>query len=242
MDPSLPQQPVFPNAARSSPLVKSKAATSTISCFPAMVKNKASLVFGLLLLMLLNWVAIPAAAKSDSTQNIVLTLPAETILHSLQQILPLDIPSQSRQLQGDIIVESLDYLAIADNVITVRGVLSGRNLVVTTRLADQNIQLRVGEVHLPVLCALHTRFDPAHHALFVTPRFTDASANGKDDGLAPMLGALAGREYQVDLDALEAMNIQVGSRSIPIAMEPIKIAGINNSLVFHMLPRVGRSR
>ena len=207
-----------------------------------MVKNKASLVFGLLLLILLNWVAIPAAAKSTPTQNIVLTLPADTILRSLQQMLPLDIPSQSRQLQGDIIVESLDYLAIADNIITIRGVLSGRNLVVTTRLAGQDIQLRVGEVHLPVHCALHTRFDATRRTLLVTPRFTDSSANDGGDGLAPILGALAGREYQVDLDALEAMNIRVGSKSIPIAMEPVKVAGINNSLVFHMLPRVGRSR
>lgn len=208
-----------------------------------MVKNKAFLLLGLLLLVLLNGLATPTAAKSnDASRNIVLTLPAETILRSLQQMLPLDIPSQSRQLQGDIIVESMDYLAIADNIITVRGVLSGRNLLVTTQLAGQDIQLRVGEVHIPVRCALHTRFDPTRRALFVTPRFADSPANDGSDGLAPMLGALAGREYQVDLDALEAMNIQVGSRSIPIAMEPIKIAGINNSLVFHMLPRVGRSR
>jgi hypothetical protein len=208
-----------------------------------MVKNKAFLLLGLLLLVLLNGLATPTAAKSkDASRDIVLTLPAETILRSLQQMLPLDIPSQSRQLQGDIIVESIDYLAIADNIITVRGVLSGRNLLVTTQLAGQNIQLRVGEVHIPVRCALHTRFDPVRRALFVTPRFVDATANNGNDGLAPMLGALAGREYQVDLDSLETMNIRVGSKSIPIAMEPVNIAGINNSLVFHMLPRIGRSR
>jgi hypothetical protein len=208
-----------------------------------MVKNKAFLLLGLLLLVLLNGLATPTAAKSkDASRNIVLTLPAETILRSLQQMLPLDIPSQSRQLQGDIIIESMDYLAIADNIITVRGVLSGRNLLVITQLAGQNIQLRVGEVHIPVRCALHTRFDSVRRTLFVTPRFADATANNGNDGLAPMLGALAGREYQVDLDSLETMNIRVGSKSIPIAMEPVNIAGVNNSLVFHMLPRIGRSR
>jgi hypothetical protein len=208
-----------------------------------MVKNKTFPRLGLLLLLLLPiCFTSPVAAKNSPSAAIVLTLPAETILHSLQQMLPLDIPSQSRQLQGDIIVTSLDQLVIADNIITVSGVLSGRNLLVTTRLAGQEIQLRVGEVHLPVRCALHSRFDTVQRKLFLTPRFSDAAVGSSSDSLAPLLGALAGREYQIDLDALEAMNIRVGSKTILLAMEPVKIAGINNTLVFHMLPRVGRSR
>lgn len=223
---------------------KTGGIADTLSYFTAMV-NKKTFHIGLLLfaLFLLPLSAL-AAAGAQGKKNIVITLPAETVLTSLQKMLPLDIPSQSRQLQGDITLESLDQLVIHDNIITVRGVLSGRNLIVTTRLAGQDIQLKVGEVRLPMTCDLHTRFDPAQHKLYVTPRFVDAAQNGdnQEDALAPLLGALGGREYPVDLDALEMINIKVGAKSIPIAMEPVKIAGIDNALVFHLLPRVGAPR
>lgn len=213
---------------------------STIFSSHLMVKHTIFRLLGTLLLAFILTMSQPDSATSAQDKSVVLTLPAATVLSSVQQMLPLEIPSQSRRLQGDIILESLSYLAIADNVITIRGVLSGRNMVVTTQLAGQDIQLKVGEVRLPVLCNLKTRFDPGHRKLYVTPSFPD-SANG-GDGLAPMLGALAGREYQVDLDALESFNIRVGGRSIPITMEPVRIAGIENTLVFHMLPRVGTPR
>jgi hypothetical protein len=186
----------------------------------------------------------PFSAAADGQRNIVLTLPAETVLASLQKALPLDIPSQSRQLQGDITVESVDRLSIRNNVISVRGTLSGKNLVVTTNLAGQDLQLRVGEVRLPVACDLQTRFDPVKRKLFVTPQFKETAQNpgNTQDALPSLLGSLGGREYAVDLDALETINLKVGTRLIPIAMEPVGIAGVDNSLVFQMLPRVGPRR
>lgn len=204
-----------------------------------MVKINVNLFLAVLLALPLV-ATTPSPSQAKPSQNIVLTLPADTVLSTLQKVLPLDIPSQSRQLQGDIIVESLDSLAIVGNTITVRGVLSGRNLVVTTQLAGQPIQLRLGEVRLPVTCALQTRFDAARRQLYVTPNFNNAG-NGNDD-LAPLLGALAGHEYLVDLDALETMNIRVGSKTIPVAMDPVHIGGANNALVFQMMPRVGTPR
>ncbi|MCL2340576.1 MAG: hypothetical protein FWC49_02610 [Proteobacteria bacterium] len=184
------------------------------------------------------------AAGNGNQKDIVLTLPAETVLASLQKTLPLDIPSRSRQLQGDITVESVDRLVIRDNVISVHGILSGKNLVVTTNLGGQDLQLRLGEVRLPIACDLRTRFDPVRRKLFVTPRFKDAAHDpaNSQDSLASLLGALDGREYAVDLDTLKTIDLKVGSRSIPIAMEPVGIAGVDNNLIVHMLPRVGPRR
>lgn len=197
-----------------------------------------------LLVMLL--LPIPAMAAGDGglQKNIILSLPAETILASVQKVLPLDIPSQNRQLQGDITLESLDRLTIRDNIITLRGMLSGKNLVVTTNFGGQDVQVRVGEVRLPMTCDLTTRFDAARHKLFVTPRFSETgnNPNSSQDPLTPMLAALAGREYPVDLDALETLSLKVGARSIPIALDPVKIAGLDNTLVFHLQPRVGARR
>ena len=185
-----------------------------------------------------------APVNNKDQGDITIILPAETVLTSLKKILPLDIPSRSEQLQGDIVLESLDRLVIHDNIISVHGVLSGKNLVVVTNIAGQDIQLRVGEVHLPMTCDLHTRFDPTQRKLFVTPRFSDtgASNNGQEASLTPLLGALGGKEHPVNLDALQLLHIKVGNRSIPIAMEPVKIVGADNALIFHLLPQVGNPR
>lgn len=195
-------------------------------------------------LLLLPCAGMSAPARNASPKNIVISLPAETVLASLQKVLPLDIPSQNPQLQGQIVLESLDKLAIHDNIISVHGVLSGRNLVVVTNLAGQDIQVKVGQVSLPMSCDLQTRFDPVKRKLFVTPHFTDPGAGGhnQEASLAPLLGALGGREQQLDLNALQQFNIKVGARSIPIAMEPVKIAGVDNALVFHLSPQVGSPR
>jgi len=213
---------------------------STLTSYIRMFLSKPLAAACLLIALLLAPMPALAAGGNGSQKYIVLSLPAETVLTSLQKTLPLDIPSQSRQLQGDITVESLDRLVIHDNIITVHGVLSGKNLVVTTNFAGQDIQLKVGEVRLPMTCDLQTRFDRNRKKLFVTPRFNDTpqNANNPQDPLTPLLGALGGREYAVDLDALETINLKVGAKSIPIVMEPVNIAALDNVLVFHLMPRV----
>jgi len=101
-------------------------------------------------LLLLPHAGASAPANAKPLRDIVITMRAETVLASLQKILPLTIPSQHPGLQGDIVLESLDRLSIADNVLSVHGVLSGKNLVMATNLAGQNIQLKLGQVPLPI--------------------------------------------------------------------------------------------
>jgi len=209
-----------------------------------MVQKNCTCALLVTLLLLLPHSGLTAPNDSQGQKNIAITLPAETVLAAIQKMLPLSIPSQNEQLQGDIILESLDRMAIHDNIISTHGVLSGKDLMVVTNIAGQNIQLRVGEVRLPMTCDLLMRFDPARRKLFVTPRFSDTGSgnNNQEASLSPLLGALGGREHPVDLDALQLLNIKIGARSIPIAMEPVKIAGKDNTLIFHLMPRVGNSR
>lgn len=181
------------------------------------------------------------AASNKAQRDIVITMPAETVLASLQKMLPLAIPSHNEQLQGDIVLESLDRLAIHDNILSLHGVLSGKNLVLVTNIAGQDIQLKLGQIHLPVTCDLQTRFDQSKRKLFVTPRFTENAAdkNKQEASVGSLISTLGGKEYPVNLDALQLLNIKMGSRSIPIAMEPTNIAGIDNTLIFRLMPRIG---
>lgn len=197
-------------------------------------------------LLLLPHAGASAPANAKPLRDIVITMPAETVLASLQKILPLTIPSQHPGLQGDIVLESLDRLSIANNVLSVHGVLSGKNLLVATNIAGQNIQLKLGQVSLPINCDLQTRFDQASGQLFVRPRFANGSQaqaqNNPAGSLDPLLGALGSREYPVDLEALQMLNIRMGDRTIPIAMQPVNITGADNSLIFRLLPRVGSAK
>ena len=204
-----------------------------------MVKNRMYRFLGSLAFACLLGALSPQGTFARAERDVVLSIPAGTVLSSIRRVLPLTVPSHSRQLQGDIILESLDGLSIDNNIITVRGVLSGHDLMLNTKLAGQPLQLRVSQVHLPVTCNLFMRFDPAHHKLFVTPRFPNAQGAGGDNGSAALFGALDGREYQIDLDDLKDLQVNIGDKTVPIAMEPVKVAGTDNILVLHMLPRVG---
>ncbi|MBM9613019.1 hypothetical protein JWJ90_01825 [Desulfobulbus rhabdoformis] len=202
-----------------------------------MVKQKTFSFFKVLLVVLAAVFLPSGPVYCGQAKSMVLTLPAETLLSAVQQMLPLPIPAQGHRLQGDIVLESLDRLSIHNNTITVAGTLSGRNLLLTTRLAGQDFQVQVGQVRLPIKCSLKTRFASKQRKLYVTPTFPD-SANGGDD-LTSMLGALADREYELDLDRLKALNIDLGNETIPVALDPIRIDATNNKLTLYLLPRVG---
>lgn len=181
-------------------------------------------------------------ARERAPRDLVLSIPAETVQTTIQSILPLAIPSHHELLRGEIILESLDQLSINNNIISVRGILIGKNLVAATNIAGQDILLRLGQARLPVTCDLFTRFDSERRELYVTPSFRDSNPNrnNQESSLAPLLGALAGREYRVDLDTLRLIDITIGDRLIPLALDPVNMVGENNSLIVFLQPKVHR--
>ena len=182
---------------------------------------------------LLFFVAAPSVQAAG--RDITVTLPAETVLEAVQKILPLTIPAQISGVQGDLILESLGHLAVNGNVISVRGVLAGRNMHVNAKVGGKPFQLQLGEARLPVACDLHTRFDQATGKLFFTPRFT--GQNGDDAGFSQLLGGLSKREYPLELDALDRLDFQIGPRTVSFALRPTNIFGRDNALTFALQPR-----
>ena len=203
-----------------------------------MVIHALSRTIWLLIILLL--AASTVHARERAPRDLVLSIPAETVQTTIQSILPLAIPAHHELLRGEIILESLDQLSINNNIITVRGILSGKNLVAVTKIAGQDILLRLGQARLPVTCDLFTRFDPESRELYVTPRFSDSgpNRNNQENSLTPLLGALAGREYRVDLEALRLIDITIGDRLIPLALNPVNMIGENNSLIVYLQPKV----
>lgn len=172
-----------------------------------------------------------------ANRDVVLSLPAETVHAAVKKILPLTIPTQGSTVQGQLILESLDHLSIRNNVISLHGVLGGRNMTVNAMVANKPIRVQLGELRLPVSCDLLTRFDRQSRQLYVSPRFKD-QGGGQDTGLASLLEGLAGREYPLDLDALKRLDVEIGTRTISLAMQPTNIVGQDNALVFYLQPQV----
>lgn len=171
-----------------------------------------------------------------ANRDIVLTLPAETVYAAIKKILPLTIPTQGNTVQGQLILESIDHLSIRDNVITVRGVLGGRNMSVNAMVADRPIRVQLGELRLPLACDLHTRFDRQSGRLYITPRFAERG-DAQDAGLGNLLDGLTGREYPLELDALKRLDFEVGTRVVSFILEPTNITARDNALIFHLQPR-----
>ncbi len=181
---------------------------------------------------------LPGSAAAGG-RDVVLSVPAETVLAAVQKALPLRIPTQSGNVSGDLILESLDRLSINGNVIAVHGVLSGKNMALNANVAGNPLHVQLGEVQLPVSCDLVTRFDRQTGRLFVSPRF-GGQGNAQDGDLAGLMAGLSGREYPLDLGALKTLDLDVGGRTIHLAMRPTNIVGRDNALVFFLQPQVRR--
>lgn len=181
---------------------------------------------------------LPGSAAAGG-RDVVLSVPAETVLAAVQKALPLRIPTQNGNVSGDLILESLDRLSINGNVIAVHGVLSGKNMALNANVAGNPLHVQLGEVQLPVSCDLVTRFDRQTGRLFVSPRF-GGQGNAQDGDLAGLMASLSGREYPLDLGTLKTLDLDVGGRTIHLAMRPTNIVGRDNALVFFLQPQVRR--
>lgn len=193
----------------------------------------------LIFLLLIALLPAPPVLSLETAagRDITITLPAETVLRSLQEMLPLELSPENANLTGQITLQSLERLSIDHNTLSVQGVVGGKDLSMVTTIADQSIRLKLGKVHLPVTCDLHTRFDPQKKLLMVSPTFPvkESSAPGAS-AIRPLLKALEGKTYPVALDMLKLQNIRIGKHRFPLTMEPVNIAGRDNTLIISLQP------
>ncbi len=198
-----------------------------------------------LLLLLLLILALPASAATNLRQDIfTFILPAPALRQSLQAILPLPLEQRGSTFSGRLILDSIDTLRIHNNIISIHGIVSGKNLFMHTQVAGRSIKLKLGQVTLPLACDLHLRFDDKKHQLFFTPQFTGSKNNSKNTGnvLLPLLTSLGGREYPVDLRRLQSFSPTIGKKQLNIRFQPVQVTTKNNQLVLGLKPEKKKSR
>lgn len=185
-----------------------------------------------------------AAGFCLASQDIVtLMLPEEVVKESIQNVLPLPIDPQSEHLQGSLVLDSIDRLVMTDNGAHVQGTVLGKDIILTTRIGNQDFRVQVGTVRLPLSCDFTFRFDRGRKVLYVKPLLqTPAPTNNPQaDAILPFLVLLNNREYPVSLASIQTFNGRVAGRDIAVDMEPYDISISARQLVVKMKPRVRKT-
>ena len=173
-----------------------------------------------------------------------IALPAEVIMHSLQEILPLNIDEPSKHVKGRLILDSISKLVMGDNSAIIQGLVIGKNLSIITRVGNQDLHIKVGDLKLPLSCDLTFRYDSRGKILYVTPRIrhpTSGSTTDMASSVTSLLTLFNNREYPVSLTSLKTLNARVGNQDISVNMEPVDIRVSKGQLIVKMVPKLSKT-
>ena len=186
----------------------------------------------------------PFTGQAAKRQPITLTLPATALHQGLRSLLPLPIEptGKNRNIKGSFTVDSISKLVIRENRIGLQAQISGRNISITAAVGGQSIQIKLGQLVLPVSCDIAVRFDQKKKILFLTPKFYDQPQGNIDAAapLRPLLDSLS-KEYAVPLDKLAPLAGKLGSTPIYVHMKPLDIRAGADALIlqFHPIAQKG---
>lgn len=175
-------------------------------------------------------------------QPVTVILPAPALQYTLSSILPLPIEHDaSEQFKGEVTIDSISSLTIDGGRITVSGQLSGRNMTMNASVGNQNIQVKLGQLVLPVICDVDLRFDAARQILLLTPRFQRAAGGGSDsdEALLALLNGLS-KQYEVPLHNFMPLTGQIGASTVRLRMEPLDIRAEDNAVTLRLRPVAGK--
>ncbi|GAB4347056.1 MAG: hypothetical protein Kow0089_24600 [Desulfobulbaceae bacterium] len=195
------------------------------------------------LLVLAALAAVPPWCRA-ATPAMTIALPDEVVRRSLQDILPLNLEDTSRNIDGTLILQSISRLVMGENSAVLQGLLIGRNLSVITRVGDQDLRIRIGDLQLPLTCDLGFRFDREKKVLYVTPRLRRPASASLTDMAGSVLSVLTlfnNREYPVSLTSFKTLAASVGRQDIAVEMEPVDIRVTKRQLVVKMVPRLSKT-
>jgi len=178
------------------------------------------------------------------TDFVTITLPEKVIRQSIESTLPLQLNPDRGHLEGSLVLEKVDRFELGNNLAVVHGLILGKDLVLTTRIGNQDVKLKLGEMRLPISCNFTFRFDPLDKNLYITPHLVDSLSKAPPDQASkvlPFLAMLDNREYPVSFESLTGFRTTIGQRHLAVAMEPIDIQVSERELVLKMVPKVNKT-
>ena len=191
------------------------------------------------------WAFLPVtkSAQAGQTAPVSLTLPIATLHQTLNSLLPLPVEPQKKNFQGTFVVDAVSRLTVKrNNVIALQGHISGRNMAVNARVGGRTIQIKLGQIALPISCDITLRYDRKSKTLFLKPTFSkqDPKKNPTAAALGPLLDGLSKEEYTLPLDTLKPLTGEIGDTPVSIQLEPVDIGLSKDSLILRFLPHAGK--
>jgi len=199
-----------------------------------------NMLLGFLMLLVVSPL-VPCHAETDA---MTIALPAEVIKQSLQDILPLNIDKTSRHVEGKLILTSISKVVMGENSAIVEGLVNGENISVITQVGNQDLRIKVGNLHLPLTCDLTFRYDAKGKILYVNPRLRppgSGSTNDMANSVTSLLTLFNNKEYPISLTSLQTLNAKVGNQDISVDMEPMDIRVSKGQLIVKMVPRLSKT-
>jgi len=195
------------------------------------------------LLILCAFYLITVPAKAGQTPPVSLTLPLATLHQALSSLLPLPVEQKKKNsnFRGTFVIDSISRLAVKQNAIALQGQLSGRNMAVNAQVGGQTIQIKLGQMVLPISCDIALRYDQKRKTLSLRPTFYNQAPQHDPaaTALAPLLEGL-NKEYTLPLNKLDPLVGKLGITPIFVQLEPVDIRLNGDSLVFQFRPHAGK--
>jgi hypothetical protein len=188
------------------------------------------------------WLALAGNVSGAGSEHISLELPADLLRQTLQGMLPL--PLAAENLQGKLEIVSIDRFEMRQDALLVKAVLHGTNVALQTRIGNQDLNLRLGELRFPLTCMLTFRFDPEGKILYVTPFIEPppATENPQADAVLPLLALLGNREYPVPLGSLQPFQVETGGRDMSVHLDPVDFTISEGRALVLLKPRIEQKR
>lgn len=178
------------------------------------------------LLFIITLFCLPFTQQVMAADPIQLTIPQSVITEVTRTLLPIHIDTHSKSVDGDITIINISNVKLTDKHLACRLHLAGNNLALLTEIAGHEIRLKVGSIELDVSTDAALRFDAEKQVLYLKPVIKDMGgssdkANG-EIGKA-LIAMLNGREFPINMQQLDPLVAQTGSKTVTINTEIVNI-------------------
>jgi hypothetical protein len=202
--------------------------------------RKTPLIFALFSLL----IPLQLQAAAETSLYITMNLPEAVIEKSMKQILPLSLEGSSSTLEGTITVMDITDLRIKNQQILFHLDIMGNNLHLVTRVANQDIRLKLGSTRVDFDCDARIRYDTAKQTLFIRPTASDvqgSEALSKGDIGQTLLLFLNGREFPLTMQNLKPIITEASDKIITINTKIVDVKGVEGALQLSLSPTVTAS-
>ncbi len=184
-------------------------------------------------------------AATSTIKYITMNLPETVIAEAINQILPLSLNGTSSRLDGTITIINISNFRVKNQQILCHLDLEGNNLHLVTKVANQNIHLKLGSARINFDCDVRLRYDQTRKTLYIRPmandvQGTDALKKG-DIGQALVL-LLNGQEFPITMQSLKPIIAVVSDKIINIKTKIVDIKAIEGALQVSLEPVITASR